>query len=394
MFALRQITAEMLRAEAERDATRDEHALDFLTQGDPWTTLRAELLDVALVLPDYTPTEFETSRAIELLERLTVTVVKLRNEIQSIEDRLAEVDSEAALAYLFPVASTPPSPPPDDPWRREDDFRPVPSETRLAVSPLERERLERLRVTFVKLRNDIQKIEDRLAEVDSEAALASLFPVASTPPSPPPDDPWRREDDFRPVPSETRLAVTPLEREGLETAHFTLNRRTGLWLHTKDGREIVALPSGDGIEPAADLMLVLFDIIRPPQDKGETPDFIFQGPGGVKIEARVKSYSALRRTRATRPRQISAAIAALEARQNRDHVAGRYAVVARILGIPPEKPIVVQRLVASVTKLISNPKTEVLVRFLAPEQVNIDKVITQVLNREKPAIKTRKAEKK
>jgi hypothetical protein len=320
MFALRQITADMLRAEAERDATRDEHALDFLTQGDPWTTLRAELLDVALVLPDYTPTEFETSRAIELLERLTVTVVKLRNEIQRIEDRLAEVDSEAALAYLFPVASTPPSPPPDDPSRREDDFRPVPSETRLAVSPL--------------------------------------------------------------------------EREGLETAHFTFNRRTGLWLHTKDGREIVALPSGDGIEPAADLLLELFDIIRPPQDKGETPDFIFRGPGGVKFEARVKSYSALRRTRATRPRQISAAIAALEARQNRDHVAGRYAVVARILGIPPEKPIVVQRLVASVTKLISNPKTEVLVRFLAPEQVNIDKVITQVLNREKPAIKTRKAEKK
>jgi hypothetical protein len=62
--------------------------------------------------------------------------------------------------------------------------------------------------------------------------------------------------------------------------------------------------------------------------------------------------------------------------------------------MPPEKPFVVQRLVASVTKLISNSETEALVRFLAPREVNINKVIERVLIREKASTKTRNAQKK
>jgi hypothetical protein len=200
--------------------------------------------------------------------------------------------------------------------------------------------------------------------------------------------------ELRPAPSATQLAETPLERAGLKTANLTFNKRTGLWLHRMDGREIVALPSKDDVEPSDDYLLELFDIIRSPKADGGTPDFITPGPDGGRLEIRVKGSSALRRTRATRPRQISAAIAALEARQNGNHVAGRYAVVAGTLGMPPEKPVVVQRLVASVTNLISNPETVALVRFLAPREVDVDKVIARVSNRERPATKTRNARKK
>jgi uncharacterized coiled-coil protein SlyX len=390
VFALRQITAEMLRAEAERDANRDDSDLDALTQGDPWAVLRAELLDLALVFPDYTPAEFDTARASRLLELLTVTIGKLRDELRTIAQRLLEIDSDAALQYLHPDAATPPA-----------TTRPS-------------EEID----TLAKLRDELRTIAQRLAEVNSEAKLQLLKPAVVTSPATTRTSEEINLDRLREtleINTESRAVpaaapshalvdepffVTPEARlsrlwlAGLETAKFAFNKRTGLWLHRMDGREIIALPSSDGVHPTWDGLLELFDITRSPKVDADTPDFIIRVTDGGRLEARVKSYSALRRTRATRPRQISAAIAALEARQNGNHVAGRYAVVAGTLGMPPEKPVVVQRLVASVTNLISNPETVALVRFLAPEQVNIDKVITQVLNREKPAIKTRKAEKK
>jgi hypothetical protein len=339
VFALRQITAEMLRAEAERDANRDDSDLDALTQGDPWAVLRAQLLDLAFVFPDYAPAEFDTARGSELLELITRTIGKLRDELQTIAQRLAEIDSEAALQYLSPDAATPPA----------------------TTRPFGQLDLDRLRESLTK-RGESKEEKQQI-------------------------------DDFYPV-QPASINWMPFARSGLDSANLTFNKRTGLWLHRMDGREIIALPSSDGVHPTWDGLLELFDITRSPKVDADTPDFIIRVMDGGRLEARVKSYSALRRTRATRPRQISAAIAALEARQNGNHVAGRYAVVAGTLGMPPEKPVVVQRLVASVTNLISNPETVALVRFLAPEQVNIDKVITQVLNREKPAIKTRKAEKK
>jgi hypothetical protein len=340
VFALRQITAEMLRAEAERDANRDDSDLDALTQGDPWAVLRAQLLDLAFVFPDYAPAEFDTARGSELLELITRTIGKLRDELQTIAQRLAEIDSEAALQYLSPDAATPPA----------------------TTRPFGQLDLDRLRESLTK-RGESKEEKQQI-------------------------------DDFYPVQPASINWGSPFARSGLDSANLTFNKRTGLWLHRMDGREIIALPSSDGVHPTWDGLLELFDITRSPKVDADTPDFIIRVTDGGRLEARVKSYSALRRTRATRPRQISAAIAALEARQNGNHVAGRYAVVAGTLGMPPEKPVVVQRLVASVTNLISNPETVALVRFLAPEQVNIDKVITQVLNREKPAIKTRKAEKK
>jgi hypothetical protein len=452
----------MLRAEAERDANRDDSDLDALTQGDPWAVLRAQLLDLAFVFPDYAPAELDTARASRLLELLTATMGKLRHELRTIERRLAEIDSEAALQYLSPDA-------------------PPPAVLDMAGAS---KQLELVAATLGKLRHQLRTIERRRAEIDSLVALQYLSPGAAPPPptvfdmagaskqfelvaatfgklgdellvnaqrsaeietelqtlinrdpdaAPAPtrtvDSVARKEhlvvdlgrlretlgergelkedgqriDDYRPVPSAaelrpvpsaTQLAETPLERAGLKTANLTFNKRTGLWLHRMDGREIVALPSKDDVEPSDDYLLELFDIIRSPKADGCTPDFIIPGPDGRRLEVRMNRSSALRRTRATRPRQISAAIAALEARQTGNHVAGRYAVVARTLGMPPEKPFVVQRLVASVTKLISNSETEALVRFLAPREVNINKVIERVLIREKASTKTRNAQKK
>jgi hypothetical protein len=389
VFSLRQITAEMLRAEAERDANRDDSDLDALTQGDPWAVLRAELLDLAFVFPDYAPAEFDTARASRLLELLTVTIGKLRDELKTIAQRLLEIDSDAALQYLHPDAATPPA-----------TTRPS-------------EEID----TFAKLSDELRTIAQRLAEVDFEAKLQLLKPaVVTSPATTRPSEEinldrlretLEKNTESRAVPAaapshalvDEPFFVTPEARlsrlwlAGLETAKFAFNRRTGLWLYRMDGREIVALPSRDGVEPPDDSSLELFDVIRSTKADGDTPDFIIRGPHGSKTAVRVKGSSALRRTRATRPRQISAAIAALEARQNGNHVAGRYAVVAGTLGIPPEKPVVVQRLVASVTNLISNPETEVLVRFLAPREVGIDKVIERVSNRERPATKTRRARK-
>ena len=389
VFSLRQITAEMLRAEAERDANRDDSDLDALTQGDPWAVLRAELLDLAFVFPDYAPAEFDTARASRLLELLTVTIGKLRDELKTIAQRLLEIDSDAALQYLHPDAATPPA-----------TTRPS-------------EEID----TFAKLSDELRTIAQRLAEVDSEAILQLLKPAVVTSPATTRAseeinldrlrETLEKNTESRAVPAaapshalvDEPFFVTPEARlsrlwlAGLETAKFAFNRRTGLWLYRMDGREIVALPSRDGVEPPDDSSLELFDVIRSTKADGDTPDFIIRGPHGSKTAVRVKGSSALRRTRATRPRQISAAIAALEARQNGNHVAGRYAVVAGTLGIPPEKPVVVQRLVASVTNLISNPETEVLVRFLAPREVGIDKVIERVSNRERPATKTRRARK-
>jgi uncharacterized coiled-coil protein SlyX len=431
VFALRQITAEMLRAEAERDANRDDSDLDALTQGDPWAVLRAELLDLALVFPDYTPAEFDTARASRLLELLTVTIGKLRDELRTIAQRLLEIDSDAALQYLHPDAATPPattrpSEEIDTLAKLRDELRTIAqrlaevnSEAKLQLlkpavltSPATTRPSEEID-TFGKLRDELRTITQRLVKINSDGALKYLHPDAATPPATtrPSEEinldrlretlrergeskeDEQRIDDFHPVLPEGKLVMGSLQRAGLETANLTFNRRTGLWVRRTDGREIVALPSRDGVEPPDDSSLELFDVISSPKADGDTPDFIIRGPHGAKTEVRVKGSSALRRTRATRPRQISAAIAALEARQNGDHIAGRYAVVAKTLGIPPEKPVVVQRLVASVVVLISNPETVALVRFLAPREVGIDKVIERVLTREKPATKTRRARK-
>jgi hypothetical protein len=435
VFSLRQITAEMLRAEAERDANRDDSDLDALTQGDPWAVLRAELLDLAFVFPDYAPAEFDTARASRLLELLTVTIGKLRDELKTIAQRLLEIDSDAALQYLHPDAATPPAT--TRPSEEIDTFAKLSDELRtiaqrlaevdfeaklqllkpaVVTSPATTRPSEEID-TFGKWRDELRTIAQRLAEVDSEAILQLLKPAVVTSPATTRAseeinldrlrETLEKNTESRAVPAaapshalvDEPFFVTPEARlsrlwlAGLETAKFAFNRRTGLWLYRMDGREIVALPSRDGVEPPDDSSLELFDVIRSTKADGDTPDFIIRGPHGSKTAVRVKGSSALRRTRATRPRQISAAIAALEARQNGNHVAGRYAVVAGTLGIPPEKPVVVQRLVASVTNLISNPETEVLVRFLAPREVGIDKVIERVSNRERPATKTRRARK-
>jgi len=226
---------------------------------------------------------------------------------------------------------------------------------------------ERIQELVGGVRQTVRRLQQSTAETITETTQESPEPI---PPLP-----------------ESRIA-------DLRTANLKFNRRTGLWVDTTHGRNIVALPSQDGVAPALDPGLLLFDVTQRPKAESDAPDFILRKRDGSRLHLHVKRWSVLRDTRAMRPRQISAAIAALEARQKGEHVAGRYAVTAKTLGIPPEKPIIVQRLIASVMTLISNQETEMLIRFLAPHEVNIDKVIGLVQDGKASVTSKKKTRKK
>jgi len=334
VFAVQQLTAEMLRSDTIRDAKRDESEFHLITDADPWAKLRAELLDAAAIFPDYAPSEFDTDHAAQLLDQLTATLDKLRDEIHEIHDRLSSIDSEEQLAYVETDTNSTPTRPPVD--------------------------LDRLRRTLQR---------NRHSTVD-------------------------RDPETRHVSPESKLVSWGSHLGDLKTENLILNRRTGLWVDTTQNRKIVALPSQDGVVPSLDPRLLLFDVTHLQNRKSGAPDLTIRKQDGSRLDIYVKRWSVLRDTQAMRPRQISAAIAALEARQKGEHVAGRYAVTAKTLGIPPERPIIVQRLIASVMKLIANPETEMLVRFLAPKEVNIDKVIEQVQDGGAPLTDKKKSRKK
>gem|GEM_PF-4278534 len=380
IFAAQQLTAEMLRSGTIRDTNTDDPEFHLITEADPWAKLRAELLDAAAVFPDYAPSEFDMEHATQLLEQLTATIDKLRDEIQLIQDRLAGIDSEEQLAYVETDTNPTPTHPPididrsrvtlksnlDSTAEREPETTRVSPETRVVSSAtrlVEPERFqdelhaaqERMHAAQEKiqelvggLRQTVRRSQQSTAEVITGTTQVSPEPI---PPLP-----------------ENRIA-------DLRTVNLKFNRRTGLWVDMTHGRKIVALPSQDGVAPALDPGLLSFDVTQRPKAESDAPDLFLRKRDGSRLHLHVKRWSVLRDTQAMRPRQISAAIAALEARQKGEHVAGRYAVAAKTLGIPPEKPIIVQRLIASVMTLISNPETEMLVRFLAPHEVNIDKVI-------------------
>lgn len=329
VFAVQQLTAEMLRGGPGLGENNDGSEFDLIVEGDPWTELRAELLDSASAFPDFAPSEFDTGNATQLLNHLTTAINKLREEIQIIQERLDSIDSEAALGYTVPTLPA-------------LDF-------------------DRLRAT--------------LEENSRSAAESGQEPG--------------------PVQPEGRLVVSAshLDLGDLATANLTFNRRTGLWVASSNGGDVIALPKRDGVEPRRDPQdFLLFDVTRRPTGERDLPDFILRNQDGSRVDVRVKSF--LRHTVALRPRQMSAAIAALEARQRGDYVAGRYKTTAQELGIPAEKPIIVQRLIASVMRLISEPTTEMLVRFLAPKEVNIDKVIKQVQDGGAPVTDKKKSRRK
>jgi len=334
VFAVQQLTAEMLRSDTIRDAKRDESEFHLITDADPWAKLRAELLDAAAIFPDYAPSEFDTDHAAQLLDQLTATIDKLRDEIHEIHDRLSSIDSEEQLAYVETDANSTPTRPPVD--------------------------LDRLRRTLQRNRHSTAD----------------------------------RDPETRHVSPESKMVSWGSHLGDLKTENLILNRRTGLWVDTTHDRKIVALPSQDGVVPSLDPRLLLFDVTHLQNRKSDAPDLTIRKQDGSRLDINVKRWSVLRDTQAMRPRQISAAIAALEARQKGEHVAGRYAVTAKTLGIPPERPIIVQRLIASVMKLIANPETEILVRFLAPKEVNIDKVIEQLYDGGAPVTEKKKSRKK
>ena len=392
VFAVQQLTAEMLRSGTIRDTNADDPEFHNITEADPWAKLRTELLDAAAIFPDYAPSEFDTEHATQLLEQLTATIDKLRDEIQLIQDRLAGIDSEEQLAYVETDTNPTPTHPPididrsrvtlksnrDSTAEREPETTPVISETRVVPSATElvdpersQDELhaaqERIQELVGEVRQTVRRIQQSTAEIITETTQVS--------PEPKPPLPENRIADLR-------------------TANLKFNRRTGLWVDTTHGRTIVALPSQDGVAPALDPRLLLFDVTQLPKAESDAPDFILRKRDGYRFHLHVKRWSVLRDTQAIRPRQISAAIAALEARQRGEHVAGRYAVTAKTLGIPPEKPIIVQRLIASVMTLISNPETEMLIRFLAPHEVNIDKVIKQVQDGKASVTNKKKSRKK
>jgi len=171
--------------------------------------------------------------------------------------------------------------------------------------------------------------------------------------------------------------------EQIEDSPF--NRRSGLRSQEVEGETIIGLPESD--EPASQVSY--FHVDGRPWRRGSRPDFAFTSDAGeVKID--VKSTWPVPRTKATRPRQIAAAVGALEARYNGEPVSARYSTYARILNLPDEEPIVVHRLVRSVIRLMLNPNTLDHVRFLAPREVNFDNLISHMREQEPFEAKLRK----
>lgn len=386
VFAVQQLTAEMLRSGTIRDANRDDSEFHLITEADPWAKLRAELLDAAAVFPDYAPSEFDTDHAAQLLEQLTATIDKLRDEIQLIQDRLAGIDSEEQLAYVETDTNPTPTLPPIDldglrrtlTSNRDSTAEREPETTQVIPCRTELVDPERFQDELHAAQERIQELVGGVRQAVGRIQLSTAGILTETTQVSP--------ESIPPLP-ESRIA-------DLRTANLRFNRRTGLWVDTTHDRKIVALPSQDGVAPALDPGLLLFDVTQRPKAESDAPDFILRKQDGSRLHLHVKRWSVLRDTLAMRPRQISAAIAALEARQKGGHVAGRYAVTAKTLGISPEKPIIVQRLIASVMTLISNQETEMLVRFLAPHEVNIDKVIGLVQDGKASVTNKKKSRKK
>jgi hypothetical protein len=263
VFAVHQLTKEMLELQPE-DTQNDLVRSDELLDGDDWLDARNQVVDLALELPDFQPSEFDTSTAAKLLDELIQKVAELRTQLQVVEERAANIDSEEALRYLEPASS------------------------------------------------------------------------------------------------------------------LTLHRRTGLYLGIVDGRSVIGLPSHDPDSRNLIPNMALFDrITTEPTDQPE-PDFKFTTAKGEDVIVTVKSVWPVRHTKALRPRQMAAAIAALEARHAGEHVAGRYASVASLLGIPREEPVIVQRLISSVVKLLLKQDTADLIAFLAPPDVNITELAANV----------------
>jgi len=166
---------------------------------------------------------------------------------------------------------------------------------------------------------------------------------------------------------------------------FPFNRRSGLHSQTVDGRTIIGLPESD--EPSA--QVGYFHVDGRPWRPGSRPDFTFTSDAG-EVEFEIKSTWPVPRTKAIRPRQIAAAIGALEARYNGEPVTARYSTYARILNLPDERPLVVHRLVRSVIRLMLNTNTLEHVRFLAPREVNIYNLLSHMHRQEPFEAKLRK----
>lgn len=166
---------------------------------------------------------------------------------------------------------------------------------------------------------------------------------------------------------------------------FPFNRRSGLHSQEVEGETIIGLPDSD--DPTA--RVSYFHVDGRPWRPGSRPDFSFTSDAGeVKIE--IKSAWPVPLTKATRPRQIAAAIGALEARYNGEPVTARYSTHAHKLKLPDEEPIVVHRLVRSAIRLMLNPNTLNHVRFLAPREVNFGNLVNRIREQEPFEAKLRK----
>jgi len=166
---------------------------------------------------------------------------------------------------------------------------------------------------------------------------------------------------------------------------FPFNRRSGLHSQEVEGETIIGLPESD--EPSSQVSY--FHVDGRPWRPGSRPDFLVKGKKG-QMTIQIKSAWPVPRTKATRPRQIAAAVGALEARYNGEPVSARYSTYARILNLPDEEPIVVHRLIRSVIRLMLNPRTLDHVHFLAPREVNLDNLISNMREQEPYEAKLRK----
>lgn len=77
--------------------------------------------------------------------------------------------------------------------------------------------------------------------------------------------------------------------------------------------------------------------------------------------------------------EITAAWVALSAQQKKEHVQAQYTAAALSLGISSKTPNEIHRIVRQLKRWIANPKTHDFVISLAPENLDVNLIVTKVL---------------
>jgi len=156
---------------------------------------------------------------------------------------------------------------------------------------------------------------------------------------------------------------------------YTFHKRTGLYFGNFNNRQIIGLPYEDKVFYNIDnetIKLSLFD--RETKHNLKMDGTNFDDISFVKVDWPVRF------TKDLKPRQISAAIGALQARFAGEHVTHTYSFFAKTLNIPHENPTLVQRHISSVIKIMLSldPLMLDMLAFLSPPTVNFNNLFQNV----------------